>query len=94
MILANNAVSVVGVLRGLRDRGLRVPDDVAVAAFDDFAWADLMNPGLTTIAQPIPQMGNVPAKLLIKRIAGYDRPPQQQVLRPAFQHRESCGCPP
>jgi len=39
-------------------------------------------------------MGNVSAKLLIKRIAANDGPPQQQVLRPAFQHRESCGCPP
>jgi LacI family transcriptional regulator len=93
VVPANNAMTV-GVLRGLRDRGLRVPDDVAVAAFDDFAWADLMNPGLTAIAQPIPEMGNVAAKLLIKRIAGYDGPPQQRVLKPALQHRASCGCPP
>lgn len=90
---ANNAMTI-GVLRGLRDRGLRVPDDVAVAAFDDFAWADLMDPALTTIAQPIPEMGNVAAKLLIKRIAGYGGPPQQRVLAPTFQHRQSCGCPP
>ena len=74
---ANNAMTI-GVLRGLRDRGVRVPDDVAVAAFDDFAWADLMNPGLTAIAQPIPEMGNVAAKMLIKRIAGYDGPTPQR----------------
>jgi LacI family transcriptional regulator len=92
IVPANNAMTV-GVLRGLRDRGIRVPADVAVAAFDDFAWADLMNPGLTAIAQPIAEMGTVAANLLIKRIAGYDGPPQQRVLRPTFEHRESCGCP-
>ncbi len=90
---ANNAMTI-GVLRGLRDRGARVPDDIAVAAFDDFAWADLMNPSLTTIAQPIPEMGNVAANLLIKRIAGYDGPPQQRTLAPTLQQRESCGCRP
>lgn len=93
VIPANNAMTI-GVLRGLRDRGVHVPDDLAVAAFDDFAWADLMNPGLTAIAQPIAEMGNVAAKLLINRIGGYDGPPQQRVLTPTFQHRESCGCPP
>ena len=43
LVPANNAMAI-GVLRGLRDRGMRVPGDVAVAAFDDFEWADLMNP--------------------------------------------------
>ena len=90
---ANNAMTI-GVLRGLRDRGLRVPDDMAVAAFDDFAWADLMNPGITAIAQPIPEMGNVAANLLIKRIAGDEGPPLQRILPPSLQLRESCGCPP
>lgn len=93
IIPANNAMTV-GVLRGLRDQGVRVPGDVAVAAFDDFAWADLMNPGLTAIAQPIPEMGSVAAKLLLKRIAGDTGPPQRRILPPTFQHRQSCGCPP
>ncbi|HEX3789919.1 MAG TPA: LacI family DNA-binding transcriptional regulator [Pseudonocardiaceae bacterium] len=91
IIPANNAMTI-GVLRGLRDLGIRVPEDVAVAAFDDIIWADLMNPALTAIAQPIPEMGNVAAKLLIKRIAGDDGPPVQLTLPPTFQHRQSCGC--
>lgn len=91
VVPANNAMTV-GALRGLRDRGLRVPDDIAIAAFDDFEWADLMNPRLTAMAQPIPEMGNAAAKLLVKRIAGDQGPPQQRVLPPTFQHRESCGC--
>jgi LacI family transcriptional regulator len=91
MVAANNAMTV-GALRGLRDIGVRVPDDVAVAAFDDFEWADLMSPGLTTVAQPIEDMGNLAAKLLIKRIGGYAGPPEQRTLPPVFRHRQSCGC--
>jgi LacI family transcriptional regulator len=92
IVSANNAMTV-GVLRGLRELGVRVPQDVAVVAFDDIAWADLMSPALTAIAQPIAEMGNMAAKQLIKRIGGYDGPPEHRTLAPAFQHRESCGCP-
>lgn len=91
LIPANNAMTV-GVLRGLRELGVRVPDDVAIAAFDDIAWADLMSPSLTAVAQPIPDMGNIAAKLLIKRITGYDGPSERVTLPPKFQHRQSCGC--
>jgi LacI family transcriptional regulator len=92
IIPANNAMTV-GALRGLRDLGVRVPDDVAIAAFDDIAWADLMSPSLTAVAQPIPEMGNLAAKMLIKRIGGYAGPPERRTLPPTFQHRHSCGCP-
>jgi LacI family transcriptional regulator len=91
IIAANNAMTI-GVLRGLRDMGVRVPEDMAVAAFDDIAWADLMNPGLTAVAQPIPEMGNLAAKMLIKRIGGYEGPAERRTLPPTFQHRQSCGC--
>ncbi len=93
IVSANNAMTV-GVLRGLKELGARVPRDVAVVAFDDIAWADLMSPALTAIAQPIAEMGNLAARLLIKRIAGDDGPPRHRTLAPAFRHRESCGCAP
>lgn len=92
VVPANNAMTV-GVLRGLRASGARVPEDIAVAAFDDLAWSDLMSPSLTAMSQPVAQMGALAAKLLIKRIAGHDGPPQRVILPPRFQHRESCGCP-
>lgn len=92
IVSANNAMTI-GVLRGLRSMGVRVPQDVAVVAFDDIAWADLMNPALTAVAQPIADMGHLAAQLLVKRIGGYDGPPEHRTLPPTFQHRESCGCP-
>lgn len=92
IVSANNAMTI-GVLRGLRNIGVRVPGDVAVVAFDDIAWADLMNPALTAVAQPIAEMGHLAAQLLVKRIGGYAGPPEHRTLPPTFQHRESCGCP-
>jgi LacI family transcriptional regulator len=91
IVTGNNAMTI-GVLRGLRDIGLRVPDDIALAAFDDIAWADVMSPGPTAIAQPITEIGTMAAKLLLRRIAGYTGPPERHSLPPTFQHRESCGC--
>jgi LacI family transcriptional regulator len=93
IVSANNAMTV-GVLRGLRDLGIRVPEDVAVVAFDEIAWADLMSPALTTVAQPISDMGNLAAKLLIKRIGGHEGPAERRVLPTTFHHRDSCGCRP
>lgn len=91
IITANNAMTV-GALRSLRDLDLRVPEDVALAAFDDFEWADLMSPALTTIAQPIPQMGRLATKQLLRRIRGYTGDTERHALPPTFRRRRSCGC--
>lgn len=91
IITANNAMTV-GALRGLRGLGLRVPQDLAFAAFDDFEWADLMSPALTTVAQPIPALGTLATKLLLRRIGGYDGAPERHTIRPTFHRRQSCGC--
>lgn len=91
VVPGNNAMTV-GVLRGLRSIGAQVPNDVAIAAFDDLALADLLNPPLTAMAQPIERMGDLAARLLFKRIAGFDGPPARIVLPAKFEHRESCGC--
>lgn len=88
---ANNAMTV-GTLRALRDLGLRVPHDIAVGAFDDFEWADLMSPSLTTIAQPIPEIGSLATRLLLRRIDGYAGPTERHAIPSTFHRRESCGC--
>lgn len=93
LITANDAMTI-GALRVLRELGARVPDDVALAAFDDIPWGDLMNPGLTAFAQPIDDIGTLAANLLLRRIAGYGGPPERHVIAPIFRQRRSCGCPP
>lgn len=71
-----------------------MPQDVALTSFDDFEWADLVSPRLTTMAQPRIQLGTVAVELLMSRLADPDRPPRTVRLAPQFMHRESCGCDP
>jgi LacI family transcriptional regulator len=69
-----------------------VPADIALVSFDDFQWAELFAPRLTTIAQPIHQFGVGAVRLLLDRLAEPERDPVTLRLQPVFMHRESCGC--
>ncbi|WP_119067164.1 LacI family DNA-binding transcriptional regulator [Rubrobacter indicoceani] len=69
VFVANNSMAL-GALLELRGRGLRVPEDVSVASFDDVGWFDLLSPPLTAIAQPVREMGVVAAKTLARMLAG------------------------
>ncbi|MET7983351.1 MULTISPECIES: LacI family DNA-binding transcriptional regulator [unclassified Streptomyces] len=92
LVTANNAMTV-GALRALRDRGLSVPDDLALCCFDDFSWADLFTPRLTVIAQPSKEIGATAVRLLLERLASPHRESRTVRLPSAFVHRTSCGCP-
>jgi LacI family transcriptional regulator len=91
-IVAGNNSMTIGVMQALRDTGLAVPDDVAVAAFDDFAWADLFSPRLTVVAQPFGDIAAEAVRLLLARIAEPDAPPTTRRLAPTLVVRQSCGC--
>ena len=75
-----------------RERGLTVPDDIALVAFDDFEWADLFAPRLTVIRQPTTELGARAVELLLSRLEDPDRPPRTERLEATFVHRDSCGC--
>ena len=91
LVTANNSMTI-GTLRALRERGLSVPDDLALCSFDDFAWADLFSPRLTAIAQPSREIGTQAVRVLLDRLAAPDRPTRTLRLPCAFVHRTSCGC--
>lgn len=91
--LVGNNQMTIGAMHGLRDQGLRVPDDVAVVAFDDLPWADAFNPRLTVVAQPTRTIGTEAVRLVLSRIAEPDLPARKIRLHPQFVHRDSCGCP-
>ncbi|WP_369168515.1 LacI family DNA-binding transcriptional regulator [Streptomyces sp. R28] len=91
LVTANNAMTI-GALRALRDRGLSVPDDIALCCFDDFAWADLFSPRLTAIAQPSRDIGAHAVRVLLDRLASPDRAARTVRLPCTFVHRTSCGC--
>ncbi|MCX4991706.1 MULTISPECIES: LacI family DNA-binding transcriptional regulator [unclassified Streptomyces] len=92
LVTANNAMTI-GALRALRDRGLSVPDDLALCCFDDFSWADLFTPRLTVIAQPSKEVGARAVRLLLERLASPRLESRTVRLPSAFVHRTSCGCP-
>lgn len=65
----------IALLDGLRTRGVRVPDDIAVVGYDGIPFAAFSNPRLTTVATPAQEMGRLAARTLIEVIATGKRPP-------------------
>jgi len=68
-VFAFNDVSAIGAIRALDEMGLRVPSDVSVLGFDDIYAAAFHNPALTTIRQPLFEMGSIAARTLLDRLS-------------------------
>jgi DNA-binding LacI/PurR family transcriptional regulator len=91
-VFAGDDDAAVGVYQFLRQAGLRVPQDVAVAGFDDQCFAGSLDPPLTTVRAPTEQVGREAARMLIARLQG--QPVDVlRVLPVEMVLRESCGCP-
>jgi DNA-binding LacI/PurR family transcriptional regulator len=67
-LFAFNDISAMGAIRALREAELRVPEDVSVVGFDDIQSAAYQNPALTTVRQPLREMGRIAAETLLRRI--------------------------
>ncbi|GAB3585885.1 LacI family DNA-binding transcriptional regulator [Amycolatopsis endophytica] len=91
MVVANDSM-MVGVLHEVRRSGLAVGRDLALAGFDDVEWSDLVEPPLTTMAQPIEEIGRRAVRLLLARIQEPERGFETVRLPPRLMHRASCGC--
>ncbi len=91
-IFCFNDIAAIGAVRALKDAGLAVPGDVSVAGFDDIQSAAFMTPSLTTVRQPLREMGKRGAQVLLERIAknGKDYP-AEIVMTPELVIRESTG---
>jgi DNA-binding LacI/PurR family transcriptional regulator len=92
-VVCYNDIAAIGAIRAFVDRGLRVPDDISVVGFDDIQGASFYNPSLTTIRQPLHQMGVVAARILLQRIRGQAEFPDAVPILPELVIREST-CPP
>ncbi len=75
-VMCANDLLALGVLKGLSDRGVRVPDDVAVVGYDDVSFASMLSPSLTSVRQPKYELGAAAAELLL-----------EEALGPGHEHR-------
>jgi LacI family transcriptional regulator len=81
-----------GAACALRERGLRIPDDIALVCVDDFGMGSELDPFMTIVRQPERDMGRLVAQLLIERILGiYTGAPREIVLPADVVIRRSCG---
>lgn len=92
-MICYNDISAIGAIRACMNHGIKVPEDVSVVGFDDIESAAFHNPSLTTIRQPLNQMGTVSARILLQRIRGQATFPDVVPIHPELVIREST-CPP
>ena len=88
-VVAFNDMSAIGAIRALQDFGLRVPADVSVIGFDDIKAAAFNNPRLTTIRQPLSNMGRIAAQCVLNQLHGTERFREQITVEPELVVRES-----
>jgi DNA-binding LacI/PurR family transcriptional regulator len=90
-LFAFNDISAMGAIRALREAKLRVPDDVSVVGFDDIQGAAYQNPALTTVRQPLREMGRIAAETLLRRIRrpGSDSQGGETMVEPKLIIRET-----
>lgn len=94
-IFAANNFLAIGVMRALRDAGLRVPEDMSVVAFDDLPAAITIDPFFTVAAQPAYEMGQQATDLLLGRLTGTRSGGFQEIVLPVeIIIRKSSGKPP
>lgn len=90
-IFATNDIIAIGAYKAAKDRGIRIPQDLSLVGFDDIEASSHLVVPLTTISQPINEMGKVTVKILAKKSEGKDSQRLQKiVLEPKLVIRESC----
>ncbi|MFF3953332.1 LacI family DNA-binding transcriptional regulator [Streptomyces sp. NPDC001890] len=91
-VLFANDQMAVGALRALERRGVRVPEDIAVTGFDGIPLSRIVRPPLTTVRQPIRQLGEQAVELLVQRLGNSGSEPVSLMLPVSLIRRASCGC--
>jgi LacI family transcriptional regulator len=93
LVVGNNLMAI-GALKALAAAARRVPEDIAVVALDDPFWAELVQPPLTALAQPVRAMAEAAVRLLLERVTGRRDAPQEEVFQFELRVRGSSGTAP
>ncbi len=93
-IFAGNDMIALGVLRAIREAGLRCPEDISVMGFDDLDFAEVTDPALSSVSQSGYQLGTTAAHMLIERLHGDTSPARHVVIKTTLSLRNSVTIPP
>jgi DNA-binding LacI/PurR family transcriptional regulator len=93
-IAAANDVMALGVIEALRSQGIKVPDQVAVAGFDDIEESRFSLPPLTTVNQPLYEQGREAVRIVLEQLRSATAQPEQAMRHTDLVTRRSCGCLP
>lgn len=89
-IFASNDAMAFGVMEAARERGLRIPEDLSIVGFDDIPQANSLHPALTTVHQPLEEMGRVATQMLFGYLADPSRAEERIELPTQLVIRNSC----
>jgi LacI family transcriptional regulator len=96
-ILCCSNQMTLGLMRAMREMSISCPDRVSILGFDDFDWAENVNPRLTTVAQPMMEMGKQAMQMLLRRITsiheGVYGEEEKVVLKTELRVRDSTAPP-
>jgi LacI family transcriptional regulator len=96
-VLAFDDLAALGVVRGLAEAGLRVPQDCSVLGFDDVLPGVVATPSITTISQPLKEMGMMAASWVLEAIESWDHGvapvPRLHMVQPKIVLRDSTAAP-
>ncbi len=92
-MLCGNDLQALGVYEAARRAGLRIPDDLSVIGFDDMEYARWCGPPLTTVRQPLQDMGAAAAAMVVTLAAGEQPPDTRVELATKMILRESTAPP-
>jgi DNA-binding LacI/PurR family transcriptional regulator len=93
IFVSNDQMAADAIVAAL-DRGVRVPEDIAVVGFDDVPLASYVTPPLTTVRQPIYEQGVYAARIALDMLKSNDQSPPRIILPTSLVIRRSCGCTP
>jgi LacI family transcriptional regulator len=92
IFISNNSMSL-GAYKYIKEKGLKIPEDIAIYGYDDPEWADVVDPPLSSIKQPAYELGVYAAQNIINTISGTSSESREIIyLNPEMVIRNSCGC--
>lgn len=89
IFVASNDIVAIGVMKSLKKAGVIIPDDIGFVGYDNIPAAEMVTPSLTTISQPLREMGEKAFNLLVNKIENGDNKRAELILTPSLVERES-----